>query len=110
MLVSQELQQAATPLQVRRQLKMPPSWLDIAPDAPIDDPGLMALDDGERAALTLGLALHADLILIDERKGTAAAMERGFESTGTLGVLIRAARLGLIDLEDAFTRLKATSS
>ena len=107
--VYRELQQPSTPPRVRDQLTTPPSWLVIAPEAPTSDPGLLALDDGERAALTLGMALHADLILIDERKGTAAAVQRGFETTGTLGLLVRAARLGLIDLENTINRLKATT-
>ena len=108
-LVYQELQNPSTPPHVRRQLATIPSWLLIAPEAPISDPGLLVLDEGERAALTLGLAIHADLILIDERKGTAAAVERGFETTGTLGILMRAAHLDLVDLEDSFNHLKATT-
>jgi len=41
--------------------------------------------------------------------GVAFARGRGFAVTGTLGVLDLAARHGLIDLAEAFTRLKATS-
>jgi predicted nucleic acid-binding protein len=108
-LVYRELQQPSTPTHVRRQLATPLSWLVIAPEAPTSDPGLMALDEGERAALTLGVAIHADLILIDERKGTAAAAQRGFMTTGTIGLLMRAAHLVLVDLEDAFHRLRATT-
>jgi predicted nucleic acid-binding protein len=53
--------------------------------------------------------MRADLIVIDDRKGTAAAVERGFETTGTLGVLLLAAERGFVDLEAAFNRLKATT-
>lgn len=42
--------------------------------------------------------MQADLILIDERKGTSAAIAKGFEVTGTLGILRLAAQRGLIDL------------
>ena len=43
----------------------------LAPEAvdPIDDPALRSLGAGEQAAIMLALSLHADLILIDERKG-----------------------------------------
>jgi predicted nucleic acid-binding protein len=75
----------------------------------IDDPVLPLLGDGERAAITLALSLHADLILINERKGTAVAHGKGFDVTGTLGVLGLAARRGLIDLADSFARLKRTN-
>ena len=74
-----------------------------------DDDGLQALDAGERAAITLALSMHADLILIDERKGTQAAIRRGFEVTGTLGVLRPAARRGLVSLAESFDRLKRTN-
>jgi predicted nucleic acid-binding protein len=57
--------------------------LEIASVKLRDDDGLQALDTGERAAITLALSMHADLILIDERKGTQAAIQRGFEVTGT---------------------------
>jgi len=62
-----------------------------------------------RAAITLALTLRADLILIDERKGTNAALKKGFEVTGTLGVLSRAASRGFVDLADSFARLKGTN-
>ena len=70
---------------------------------------LTALDPGERAAIALGIALKADLILIDERKGSAAAVSKGFETTGTLGILDLAAKRKLIDLRDAIERLKQTN-
>lgn len=69
----------------------------------------MALDAGERSAIALGIALKADLILIDERKGAAMAVNKGFETTGTLGILDLAAERGLIDLEEAVDRLKQTN-
>jgi predicted nucleic acid-binding protein len=53
--------------------------------------------------------LKADLILIDERKGSAAAVSKGFETTGTLGILDLAAKRKLIDLRDAIERLKKTN-
>ncbi len=53
--------------------------------------------------------MHADLILIDERKGTSAALTKGFEVTGTLGILRLAARLSLLDIAEAITKLKTTN-
>jgi predicted nucleic acid-binding protein len=37
------------------------------------------------------------------------ALGKGFEVTGTLGVLRLAARRGLVDLADSFARLKRTN-
>src|SRR3954451_16921178 len=90
--VYKELQHPATPQSVRAALKPRPAWLKVIPTEVVDeDPVLLTLDEGERAALILGLRLGADLILIDERKGAAAARRKGFPFTGTLGVLILAA-------------------
>lgn len=70
---------------------------------------LRALDDGERAALALARTIGADLILIDDRGGVAAARAFGFAVIGTLGVLDLAARRRLVDIGDAVTRLIATN-
>ena len=53
--------------------------------------------------------MYADLILIDERKGTSAALTKGFEVTGTLGILRLAAKNGLIDIAAALAKLKRTN-
>ena len=53
--------------------------------------------------------MHADLILIDERKGTSVALAKGFEVTGTLGILRLAAKDGLIEIATALTKLKQTN-
>jgi predicted nucleic acid-binding protein len=51
------------------------------------DSTLAHLDEGEAHAITLALERRADLLLIDERDGTAAARARGLTVTRTLGVL-----------------------
>ena len=107
--VADELRHASAPPSVQAWMKQPPGWVEVSPASAIEDPALKALDPGEGAAIALGLALHADLILIDERKGAAAALNKGFEVVGTLGVLDLAAELGLVDLVDALARLKRTN-
>jgi predicted nucleic acid-binding protein len=109
--VCDELRHPAAPAAVRAWAALPPAWLDVRP-SPVtanDDPAWRILDAGERAALALARALNADLVLMDDRAGVAVAHQHGFAVTGTLGVLDLAARRGLIDLSDAFTRLKATN-
>jgi predicted nucleic acid-binding protein len=107
--VADELHDPSAPPAVRVWMRQPPAWLQVIPVVDVDDPALEALDHGERSAIALGLSLGADLILIDERKGAAAAVNKGFEVTGTLGVLDLAAERGLVDLVDAFDRLKLTN-
>jgi predicted nucleic acid-binding protein len=107
--VHQELCHRAAPNAVRKWAENPPIWMEISKVSANTDAALQSLDEGERAAISLAEMLHADLILIDERKGTSVAINKGFEVTGTLGVLDLAARRGLIDLADSFARLKATN-
>ena len=108
--VRDELDRSATPLSVRAWMSAPPSWLSVVPGPfPEADAALAALDDGERAAIALAVRLRADLVLMDDRAGVAAARAQGFTVTGTLGLLDRAARRGLVNLGAAFAALKSTT-
>jgi uncharacterized protein len=53
-----------------------------------------ALDAGEAAAITLALLVGATVLLVDERKGHAAARDRGLNVRGTLRVLVEARLAG----------------
>jgi predicted nucleic acid-binding protein len=107
--VHRELCHPTAPAILRDWSVRVPTWVEVMAVAALDDDVLAVLGSGERAAITLAMSVHADLILIDERKGTSAALNRGLEVTGTLGVLELAARRGFVNLADAFSRLKATN-
>ncbi len=107
--VHQELSHSTAPVQLREWIAGQPSWLKTMQVDPTDDAALGSLGAGERAAIALASSMNADLILIDERKGTSIALTKGFEVTGTLGVLRLAARRGLIDLVDTLAKLKRTN-
>lgn len=108
-IVAEELRHPSAPAVVRAWMQELPEWVEVLTAPESDDPVLGKLDPGERAAIALGLSLKADLILIDERKGTAVALTKGFEATGTLGVLDLAASRGLVNLQDALDRLTRTN-
>lgn len=107
--VRDELSQPEAPAAVLAWMMAPPPWLSVVPTPSADDADLAVLDDGERAAIVLAARLRAELVLMDDRAGVAAARARGFAVTGTLGLLDRAARRGLTDLAAAFAALRATS-
>jgi predicted nucleic acid-binding protein len=86
-----------------------PDWLEVSVVSASEDPSLGGLDVGEKSAIALGLSLSADLVLIDDRRGAAVARGKGFEVTGTLGILDLAARRGMIDLADTLARLRTTN-
>lgn len=109
--VMAELRAEGAPESVRQWAANPPGWLKIHPDAPTGRRVLAfdSIDAGEREALTLALALHASLVVVDDRTARRAATELGLITTGTLGVLERAARMRLVDFEQTIVRLRATS-
>ena len=109
-IVRDELRHNEAPESVRRWIAEPPSWVEIVPAGrDRDDPALLHLDDGERAASQLAIRIGAELLLIDDRDGVNAARSKGFAVTGTLGILDLAASRGMIRLNDAVERLKDTS-
>jgi predicted nucleic acid-binding protein len=108
-IVRDELSRARTPQAVRAWIAAAPAWIRIVPTPPLETLPLPDLGAGERAAIALALARRADLILMDDRRGVAAAGNHGFVSIGTIGLLDRAAQRGLIDLTTAVTRLKGTN-
>jgi predicted nucleic acid-binding protein len=107
--VHKELCHPTAPSIVREWSVSLPPWVEVTPVAFLEDAALTPLGAGERDAVALALSLHADLLLIDERKATAVALKKGFEVIGTLGVLRVAARRRIIDLAEAITRLKRTN-
>jgi len=104
--VAAELRAAGRPRAVGEFMSQRPNWLtERAPTGTEPIPGL---HPGEAAALSLARELGADLLLIDEARGRKAARERRLPFTGTIGVLELAADRGLVDLPQAFARLKQT--
>ncbi|MBI5094525.1 MAG: DUF3368 domain-containing protein [Candidatus Hydrogenedentes bacterium] len=102
--VSCELRQMNRPEAVRDFISAPPGWLLERTPTVIES--IPALHAGERAAISLARELKDGLLLIDEARGRRAAAARKIPFTGTVGVLELAADRGLLDLQNAFTRLK----
>ena len=107
--VRAELDQPAAPEAVRSWVAALPSWLTVRSVPSLVDPALVRLDVGERTTIALAVAIGADAVSMDDRAGVTAARQKGLIVFGTLGLLDKAARRGLIDLEEAFARLRGTN-
>jgi predicted nucleic acid-binding protein len=98
----------SAPHVVREYLLHSPGWMIIrTPRA--QDASLRRLGAGEIEAISLAQELRADLLLVDDKEARKAAEARGLTCTGTLGVLKRAAELGLIDYDQILEALRGTS-
>jgi predicted nucleic acid-binding protein len=90
--VAIELSSPSAPNPVRDWMARAPPWLSVVP---VESDKVQAITDdldlGERAAIALAAAMHADLLLIDEAAGRAAA------------------ELELVDVPGLIVRIKATS-
>ena len=108
--VLHELQHPDAPEAVRTWLVKIPDWLEVKASSATADEALGVLDPGERQAIQLAREQAADLLLIDERRGSIEARRLGLTTIGTIGVLLSAGELGLIDAEQACRRLLTETS
>ena len=107
--VRDELQAAESPEAVRAWWAAPPAWLLVLPNPPLQEDDLAGLHEGERAAILLAETQRIPLVLLDERAGRAAAEQRGFRVTGTLGLINVAGQRGLIHVPSVVRRLQKTT-
>jgi predicted nucleic acid-binding protein len=104
--VESELTSAKRSEAVRAFIGTRPGWLRVqAPQALV---AIEGLHPGEAAAIALAHELHADRVIMDEIRGRQAAAHRGLQVIGTVGVLEVAADRDLLDLTDAFQKVKQT--
>jgi predicted nucleic acid-binding protein len=64
------------------------------------------LDLGETAAICYAVEHGADLVLLDERDGRRVARRHDLDVTGVIGVLLRGAKNGNVDLEEELDALR----
>lgn len=73
-------------------------WIHVqaVQDRNLADALRLELDQGEAAAIVLALQTGAELVLLDEQAGRAAARYLGLEVMGVVGILLRAKQRGYI--------------
>jgi len=63
------------------------------------------LDRGEAEVIVLAKEINADIVLVDDRRPREVLKRLGFKVLGTVGVLIKAARDGRINLKETLDEL-----
>ena len=107
--VYRELSDAAAPLSVQAWIADSPDWLITQSVSQPSDEIVDRLDPGEREAILLAQAIHADLLLLDDMKARRVAAEKGLAVAGILGILDQAAMMQLLGLPAAVQSLQQTS-
>lgn len=109
--VCDELRRELAPETVRSWIARPPAWLEMRVPGQKPDADLLRadLDEGERDAILLAQELGADELIIDDMDGRREAQRRHLPVTGTVGVLRAAAKVGLLNLRNAFDKLGQTN-
>src|SRR5258708_31568874 len=101
--VGEELADAKTAETVRRCVLALPAWFEVRTAQETQKTTFpVTLHRGEREAILLAEALHADVLLIDEQVGRTIALSRNLPLSGTLGVLERV--LPLPDVKTSWPR------
>ncbi|MFB6202657.1 MAG: DUF3368 domain-containing protein [Halorhabdus sp.] len=64
------------------------------------------LDLGETAAICYAIEQEADLLLVDEAEGRRVARRHDLTVTGVIGILLKGASAGSVDIEQELTALR----
>jgi predicted nucleic acid-binding protein len=98
--VMREMDDASTPDVVRRWAAATPAWLHVQEPAHIEDIprlGHGKRGAGEKAAIALARELHADIVLMDDKKAIQEAQKRGLRPVRMLTILDAAAERGFVE-------------
>ena len=105
--VLSELRHPGSPEKVQAWMHAAPAWLEVRAPSLLDS--TIRLGQGEVEAISLAQELGAAEVLIDDMQARKAALARGLRVAGTLLVLDRAARRGLLDLPETLRHLTNTN-
>ncbi|MBK8037956.1 MAG: DUF3368 domain-containing protein [Verrucomicrobiaceae bacterium] len=102
-----ELRHPKAPAAVSAWLQKLPNWLRVVNVGQVDD--TIQLGHGENEAISLAMEKQVSIVLMDERRGRAAAEARGLLPIGTLNILDLADERGLLDGVTALNDIKRTT-
>lgn len=102
-----ELRHPKAPAAVMAWLQNLPHWIRVVKVSHVDD--TIQLGHGETEAISLAIEKQVSIVLMDERRGRAAAEARGLLPIGTLNILDLADERGLLDGVTALNDIKRTT-
>ena len=105
--VVRELTHAHAPPAVSQWIRAMPRWASVQSPSQMDPSSRLGL--GEREAIALALELKATQLLVDDRVARRVADQRGLLTTGTIGILEKAAVDGLLNLPEVMQKLLNTN-
>lgn len=105
--VLMELRHPKAPIAVTAWLQNLPHWLRIVKVSDVDR--TIQLGQGETEAISFAIEHQVSIVLMDERRGRAAAEARGLLPIGTLNILDLADERGLLDGVTSLNDLKRTT-
>ena len=85
--------------EIAPSIPVPAAWMRLQPLAQSQPTRIATsgLGAGEREALSLGLELRAERVILDDNAARQLARQSGLPVVGTLGVLLAAKRNGLLE-------------
>ena len=104
--VYNELAHELAPAVVRGWLSHTPDWFEVG-EIYLQQ-GVSEIDRGEAEAIEMARSLGV-LVLLDDKRGREFAMRQGVLAIGTIGIIDRAGRRGLLSFADAIRQLEATN-
>lgn len=119
-LIKSQFSNITIPVQVWEELARGESGFDAIQElrdsefltvVPVEESNLFTeifqkLDFGETAAICYAIEQDADLLLLDERDGRQVARRHDLNVTGVVGILLRGAKNGHIDLQHELDSLR----
>ncbi|HEX3385205.1 MAG TPA: hypothetical protein VHS53_08460, partial [Mucilaginibacter sp.] len=81
-----------------------PEWINIRTVKNIYVQNALDIDAGEASAIALALESGPSLLILDDGKGRKVAQKLNLNTTGSLGIFLRAKREGIIPLVKPFDR------
>lgn len=102
-----ELHHPKAPAAVTAWLHHLPQWIRVVKVSNVDNS--IQLGHGETEAISLAIEKQVSIVLMDERRGRAAAEARGLLPIGTLNILDLADERGLLDGVSSLNDLRHTT-